>query len=54
MWSKLQEDTIKDDLSSDQVLALYDPEYDTIESADASSFGLGPVLKQRFLMCGDQ
>ena len=50
-WSQPQEDAFqqtKDNLSSDQVLALYDPAYDTIVSADASLFRLGAVLKQKF------
>ena len=38
---------IKEALTSSPVLALFDPNLDTIISADASSFGLGAVMMQR-------
>ena len=39
--------TIKDELSSSRVLALFDAERNTRISADASSYGLGAVLTQQ-------
>ena len=40
-------DSIKAELSSSSVLALYNPNYETRVSADASSFGLGAVISQK-------
>ena len=50
LWGDQQQKSfefIKQHLSTSQILALFDPEKETIVSSDASSYGLGAVLKQK-------
>ena len=49
-WGEAQKQSfelIKQALTSAPTVALYDPERETKLSSDASSFGLGAVLRQR-------
>ena len=50
VWAEPQQRTfnqVKQMLSTSPILALFDPQLDTVVSADTSSFGLRAVLLQR-------
>eukprot|EP00731_Ephydatia_muelleri_P017556 Em0010g654a len=51
-WNEIHQKAfskLKDEVSTQPVLALYSPKLDTIVSADASTYGIGAVLLQRQL-----
>lgn len=50
LWGPQQVDAftyLKKELASDRLFSIYHPEYETIVSVDASSYGLGAVLLQK-------
>ena len=50
IWDSPQKeafDQLKNELASNEALALYDTEKETIVSAKASSYGLGAIIRQR-------
>ena len=50
LWGPHQVDAstcLKKEFASEHILSIYHPEYETIESTDASSYGLGAVLRQK-------
>ena len=50
LWDPAQQEAfqqLKADMASEQALALYDSEKETMVSSDVSSFGLGAVFMQK-------
>ena len=54
LWGPHQVDAstcLKKEFASERILSIYHPEYETIVSTNASSYGLGAVLRQKQPTC---
>ena len=54
VWGEAQDRafaSLKDAITSSEVLAMYDPTLETIVSADVSAYGLRAVLRQKQQDC---